>query len=84
MRVNTKQAEVVATVLFASRSIKSDKEQPSEWDVVKKVMEWKQRRRPPLSESDIAYTVRNLASLGWLQVKASDDLPLPEEDFINV
>jgi hypothetical protein len=27
------------------------------------------------------FTIRNLAALGWLDVKASDDLPLPEEEL---
>jgi len=80
---NTAQAEMVTTVLFASRSFRSTEEyQPSEMDVVNKVMEWKRRRNPPLKETEVASTVRNLAAFGWLDVKASDDLPLPEDDLI--
>lgn len=82
MRVNTDQAETVATVLFTARSLIGRNSKPSEMDVVNKVMEWKQRRKPPLNETDVASTVRNLAALGWLDVKASDDLPLPAEDLI--
>jgi len=43
----------------------------------------KQRRRPPLDEPEVALTVRNLASLKWLQVKPSTDLPLPDEFAID-
>jgi uncharacterized protein YwgA len=82
MRMNTNQSETVATVLFAAKSLIDRNSKPSEMDVVNKVMEWKQRRKPPLNETDVASTVRNLAALGWLDVKASDDLPLPEDDLI--
>lgn len=36
---------------------------------------WKQRRRPPLDETDVALTIRNLAALSWLKVSVSRDLP---------
>lgn len=79
MRMNTKRAETVATVLFASRALqKTKREQPSELDVVEAVMEWKQRRKPAPDRTVVASTVRNLAALGWLKVKASQDLPFPE------
>lgn len=80
MRLNTKQAEVVATVLFAAKSLQRTKsDQPSERDVLRAVMDWKQRRSPPLDEPEVALTVRNLAALKWLHVKPSPNLPLPEE-----
>jgi|MTBAKSStandDraft_2_1061841.scaffolds.fasta_scaffold03809_3 O-acetyl-ADP-ribose deacetylase (regulator of RNase III)/uncharacterized protein YwgA len=90
MRMNTDQAEVTATVLFAASALGPaedktpavDKEaKPTELDVLHEVMKWKQRRRPPLEEQEVAKTVRNLAALGWLKVKASRDLPLPQEAF---
>jgi uncharacterized protein YwgA/O-acetyl-ADP-ribose deacetylase (regulator of RNase III) len=80
MRVNSNQAEVVATVLFAAQELRKRKsEKPSEREVFDEVMEWKQRRRPRLDEPEVALTVRNLAALKWLQVKPSPNLPLPEE-----
>ena len=80
MRLDTKQAEVVATVLYAAQTLRKTTEgKPSERDVLNAVMEWKQRRRPPLDEPEVALTVRNLAALKWLQVKPSPNLPLPEE-----
>jgi uncharacterized protein YwgA len=83
VRMNTHQAELVSTVLFAARSRKHDSvDELSESDVVGEVMQWKKRHRPPLNEQEVAWTVRNLAALGWLKVKASQDLPLPAEDLI--
>jgi O-acetyl-ADP-ribose deacetylase (regulator of RNase III)/uncharacterized protein YwgA len=85
MRLDTKQAEVVATVLFAAQALRErDKTKPSESDVLKAVMDWKQRRRPPLEEPEVALTVRNLAALKWLQVKPSPNLPLPDETSVDV
>jgi hypothetical protein len=81
MRMQTKQSEVVATVLFAANMlVNRKKEQPSEKEVLNEgVMEWKQRRRPKLDDKEVAYTIRNLAALSWLKVKPSSDLPIPDE-----
>jgi uncharacterized protein YwgA len=85
MRLDTKQAEVVATVLFAAQALQErEKTRPSEWDVLKAVMDWKQRRRPPLEEPEVALTVRNLAALKWLQVTPSSNLPLPDETSLGI
>ena len=81
MRLDTKQAEIVATVLFAAKSVlKVRKDQLSEHDVFDAVMQWKKRRKPPLEEPETALAVRNLAALNWLQVKPSTNLPLPEDN----
>ena len=83
MRVDTDQAEVIATVLFAARELALKQEaQPSEKDVLQAVMQWKQKRRPPLDDVTIASTIRNLGMLRWLNVKASPDLPLPDEESL--
>jgi len=80
MRMQTKQSEVVATVLFAANRLADrKKEEPFEKEVLNEVMEWKQRRRPKLDEKEVAYTIRNLAALSWLKVKPSSDLPIPDE-----
>ena len=80
MRMQTKQSEVVATVLFAANTlVKRKKEQPSETEVLIEVMQWKQRRRPKLDDKEVAYTIRNLAALKWLKVKPSPDLPISDE-----
>jgi O-acetyl-ADP-ribose deacetylase (regulator of RNase III)/uncharacterized protein YwgA len=83
MRMDTRQAEIVATVLFTTRSLeRSNSNQLTERQVLEEVMQWKQRRKPPLAESEVAWTIRNLAALGWLRVKASSDLPLPEDELL--
>lgn len=83
MRVNTDQAEVIATVLFAAHERGQDREaQPTEAEVLQAVMQWKQKRRPPFDEVTVASTIRNLGMLRWLNVKASPDLPLPEEEAL--
>jgi uncharacterized protein YwgA/O-acetyl-ADP-ribose deacetylase (regulator of RNase III) len=80
MRLQTKQSEVVATVLFAANTLANrKKEQPSEKEVLNEVMEWKQHRRPKLDDKEVAYTIRNLAALSWLKVRPSSDLPIPDE-----
>ena len=80
LRMKTRQAEIAATVHFAAQSLAREScDKPSENQVLAYVMDWKLRRRPPLDESEVAMVIRNLAALGWLYVKPSADLPLPEE-----
>jgi uncharacterized protein YwgA len=80
VRLNTDQAEVVATVLYATEELRPRDPHPTEQDVLRNVMTWKQKRRPPLNEGEVAWTIRNLAALGWLPVRASQDLPLLREE----
>jgi uncharacterized protein YwgA len=85
MRMNTNQAEVASTVHFAVRECKDVlNRQPTEKDVLDSVMKWKQKRRPPLDEKEVAMTVRNLNLLSWLGARASSDLPITEEDIFHV
>jgi len=85
VRLQTKQAEVIATVLFAADMLsKTNKEKLSELDVLDGVMMWKQKRRPPLDKGEVAYIIRNLAALRWLDVKPSHDLPIPEEALADI
>lgn len=84
MRLHTKQSETVATVLFVADQLsKINNANPSETDVLDEVMKWKQKRRPPLEEGEVAYTIRNLAALRWLQVKSSPQLPIPREELAD-
>jgi uncharacterized protein YwgA len=84
MRMDTHQAELTTTVLYSARNlIKPENGVVSEKDVLYAVFDWKKRRKPPLEYTEVAYTIRNLAALGWLQVDASDDLPLPKEELLN-
>ncbi len=82
-RVNTDQAEIIATVLFATRELKASTGIPSESDVLEAVMEWKRNRRPaPLKEEDVLSTIRHLAVLNWIEVKPDPAMAPLEEDFV--
>jgi|SRR5208282_758696 len=82
MRVATKEAELVATILFAHADlIRRSLDKTTEMDVLGEVMEWKKRRKPPIDESEVASHIRNLAALGWLNVSPSPDLPLPPDEL---
>ncbi len=83
MRVNTDQAEVIATVLFAADSLKTEtRSVPTETEVLDAVLRWKQKRRPSLDETVVASTIRNLGMLRWLDVKPDAALRVPEEESI--
>ena len=83
VRMNTQQAELVATVHFAASALaESGPQKPSEVDVLTEVMKWKQKRRPPLNEAEVALTIRYLSMLGWLDVTASIGLPVTEEEAL--
>lgn len=84
MRMNTRQAEMVATVLFTTNELKNKKSTTSEKDVLDAVMQWKQKRRPPLEESEVASTIRHLGMLHWYKLNTSKDLPVYEDELIGV
>lgn len=83
MRMNTNQAEIVATVMFAAYSLKNSKGQsPVETEVLDSVMQWKQKRRPPLDKVEVVSTIRNLGMLRWLDIRPDPNLPVPEEETV--
>lgn len=85
MRMNTQQAEVAATVHFATGELKhAGKAKPSESEVLQQVLGWKQNRRPPLSPKQVALTIRKLNMLSWIKAEVSDDLPVTEEELLHV
>jgi uncharacterized protein YwgA/O-acetyl-ADP-ribose deacetylase (regulator of RNase III) len=85
MRMDTNQAEIAATVLYAARSICNNRTRTlSEKDILTCVMQWKQRRKPALNQGEVGLTIRNLAALNWLNVRASSDLPLPAGETVDV
>lgn len=82
LRMNTHQAEIAATVVFAAEDVaKESGSKPSEMQVLAYVSQWKQRRRPPLAELEVAESIRNLTARGWLDVEPSHELPLESEMF---
>jgi O-acetyl-ADP-ribose deacetylase (regulator of RNase III)/uncharacterized protein YwgA len=84
LRIQTKDAEVAATVSFAARNLYERlKRKPTEAEVYVEVIEWKRRRRPPVAEADVALAIRGLSMLGWLDVEGSKDLPLEDEALLG-
>ena len=82
MRLTSKQAELVATIRFAHADLLNKGLQNlSEIDLLNEVMQWKKRHRPPLEEHEVASHIRNLAAHGWLNVRPSAELPLPEDEL---
>ncbi len=73
LRMDTDQAEITASVLLAERELRSNPD-ATEKDVYETVLKWKARRHPPLDDSEVAETVRNLSILKWLKVKPSSEL----------
>jgi len=85
MRMNTQQAEVAATVYFAAGELRrAGQAKPAESDILRQVMRWKQKRRPPLDEKGVALTIRNLNMLSWIDAEVSEDLPVTEQEVLNV
>jgi len=83
MRMTTNQAEIVATVMFATDSLKKkDNGIPTETEVLESVMQWKQKRRPPLDRLAVAPIIRNLGILRWLDVKPDISLPISENEYV--
>jgi len=81
---NTGEAEIAATVFFAARGLNGVGEsKPSELDVLNEVKNWKQKRRPPLQEEQVAQAIRNLNLLGWIDVAPSNDLPVSEKSLVE-
>lgn len=84
LRMNTDQAEVVATVIFAADALKRQQNTtPSETEVLESVLQWKQRRKPPLDTTTVASAIRNLGMLRWLDVKPDERLPVQEEELVE-
>jgi O-acetyl-ADP-ribose deacetylase (regulator of RNase III)/uncharacterized protein YwgA len=80
LRVNTNEAEIAATILFAARDLESrGQERPFERAIFEAVKEWKQRRKPPLDDADVAEMIRHLHMLRWLNARMSSDLPVPDD-----
>lgn len=81
LRLDTRQAETVATVIFAARHLVAPGDPPTELDVYDAVMRWKAGRLP---DEDVALAVRSLAARGWIRVRASAELPLPSSESLLV
>ncbi|GMU92698.1 MAG: hypothetical protein AMXMBFR4_17560 [Candidatus Hydrogenedentota bacterium] len=82
-RMDTNQAEITATVLFAADELSTRSQtKPTEGDVLAAVKQWKRKRRPPLDEAELASAIRNLAILCWLDVEYDSTLSILTEDVV--
>ena len=78
----THDAELAATVHFAAKDLRqTTKKRPTEGEVLEAVKRWKVRRRPPLTEREVADTIRHLNLLGWIDLEASTDLPTGNDEL---
>ncbi|HLV79732.1 MAG TPA: macro domain-containing protein [Chthonomonadaceae bacterium] len=85
LRMNTHRAEVAATVHFAAQELaQRQSAEVTERAILEAVKQWKQRRKPPLEEVEIAQAIRDLNLLGWISARPSADLPLPQGDLMEV
>lgn len=81
LRMRTHEAEVAATVHFTAQELAHEsREMVSETAVLEGVKHWKQRRRPPLNDEEIAQAIRDLNLLGWIKAKPSSELPLTQAE----
>jgi hypothetical protein len=75
---SARQAELAATVHFAAEALRSESGiEPTELEVLGFVRQWKERRNPPLTDTELALAIRGLNGLGWMSIPASDALPVP-------
>jgi uncharacterized protein YwgA len=74
-RMSTRDAEIAATVHFAAKQLNAASSVVSEREVFDYVDEWKPTK---FTADDVAITIRNLGLLGWLELKPSPTLPVPE------
>jgi O-acetyl-ADP-ribose deacetylase (regulator of RNase III)/uncharacterized protein YwgA len=80
----TQQSELASTVHFAAVALaEKTKKRPSEEEVLDEVLSWKQRRKPALDVHEVALATRNLAVLRWLELNASERLPIPNDPLFD-
>lgn len=85
LRMNTHRAEIAATAHFVAKELsQADSEGVTEKAILESVMAWKQRRKPAFAETVVARSIRDLNLLGWIHAKPSDDLPLLEQDLLEL
>jgi O-acetyl-ADP-ribose deacetylase (regulator of RNase III)/uncharacterized protein YwgA len=69
----TKQIELVATVHFARKTMRTDsRNKPTEKELLDEVMKWKKNAHPPYNEVEVGETIINLAILNWLDIRPSE------------
>jgi O-acetyl-ADP-ribose deacetylase (regulator of RNase III) len=75
----TADLEIGATAVFVAKKLMGDTGSvATEREVFEGVMTWKAKRRPPVNPDHVALAVRELAVMGWITVRPSADLPVPD------
>jgi O-acetyl-ADP-ribose deacetylase (regulator of RNase III)/uncharacterized protein YwgA len=83
-RMRTRDAEVAATVhLVASELVREHGRSPTDEEVLVEVMDWKRRKRPPLSQDEVLKAIHSLAMLGWLDIRIAADMPVDEAALVG-
>lgn len=78
----TTDAKIVVTVHFAAKEVaERSHARPTELAVVDEVMQWKQKRRPPLNKMAVASMTRTLNLLGWVDLAPSAELDPTDEEL---
>lgn len=68
-RLDTKKAEVAATVDFAWRTMKlRNSNKATEQDVFREVMEWKKKRKPAYDRKELIHAIHNMAVHRWIDL----------------
>ena len=82
-RMTTHDAEMAATIHFATGEL-AVRGTPTESMVLREVMDWKLNRRPAWREGAVALTIRQLAMLRVIDVRATDDLVISDEALLGL
>lgn len=80
----TSDAEIAASVHYVAKELTQQLQGdlvPTEREVFEGVQAWKVRRRPRLDEAQVAETIRYLNILGWVNLRGSADLSVPEPEL---
>jgi O-acetyl-ADP-ribose deacetylase (regulator of RNase III) len=83
-RMTVHEAEMAATIHFVASEFETAKGPPTESDVLREVMAWKQRRRPEWDEAEVALMIRHLAILGVIHVSVTRELTLSDEAVLAI
>jgi O-acetyl-ADP-ribose deacetylase (regulator of RNase III)/uncharacterized protein YwgA len=78
-RMRTRDAELAASVHFAAHVLEQEVDRtPTEGEVMEYVLDWKKEQETPPTTEDVADAVRNLGVLGWLDLRPTRELPVPD------
>ena len=76
IRLDGPGTELAGGIHYATMRLASELGRtPIDREVLAKVQAWTRRRRPSLTPADIGDAIRDLATLGWIDVTNSKDLP---------